>query len=151
METTAALVSDRVAPVREARVDDLRELGRAIERLGTVLRSLVARDDEPPPVWRSATFARGVEAIRATLSPVASLPELAWSARGLVDAEPGANLPFGIVAHRLARDPASVALAVRWHEIDGAVRVAAWPDVVRRRSLEPVGRDPVHEAGLWFG
>ncbi len=145
------MVSERVAPVREVRVDDLQSLALGIERLGAVLRSLVARDDDPPVMWRSATFARGVEAIRATLAPAASLPELAWSARGLVDAEPGAKTPFGIVAHRLGRDPASVALAVRWLEIEGAARIAAWPDVIRRRSLAPTGRDPVHEAGLWFG
>jgi hypothetical protein len=151
METSAVVTIDRAPSTPGARVESLLDLGREIERLGAALRSLVARDDEPPILWRSVTFASGVEAIREALGPVATVPELAWSGRGLIEVEAGRTSSFARAAQRLARDPASVALALRWLELDGRNRLPAWTDVVRRRSLEPLGRDPVHDAGLWFG
>ena len=151
METTAIATLDRVDGIHDHRVSDPADRAREAHRLATALRSLVARDEEPPPLWRSATFAHGVEAIRATLVSVRAAAALDGSARRLLGAEDGAGPSFGLVAQRLARDPAAVALAIRWLEIDGKVTLPPWPDVVRRRTLEPADRQVAVDAELWFG
>jgi hypothetical protein len=151
METTAVATLDRVDVIHGHRVSDPADHAQEAQRLATALRSLIARDDEPPPLWRSATFAHGVEAIRASLVDARTTAALVRSARGLLQTEDGAESSFRLVVQRLARDPAAVALAIRWLEIDGTVTLPPWPDVVRRRSIAPLDRQPVPDVELWFG
>ncbi len=120
-------------------------------RLASALRSLVARDDELPPVWRSAAFADGVDAIRTSLSEAHTRSAIDRAATVLLEAATRSGWSFPIAAQRLARDPAAVAIAIRWLEVDGRRALPAWPDVVRRHALEPAGSLVTPEAELWFG
>jgi hypothetical protein len=151
METTAVATLDRVDVIHDHRVDGPADRRREGERLAGALRSLIARDDAPPPLWLSPTFSHGVEAIRASLTGIDTTVVLIRSARGMLEPVDAAGTPFAVVAQRLARDPAAVALAVRWLEIDGATSLPAWPELVRRRSIEPPDRDSDPDAAIWFG
>jgi len=121
------------------------------QRLASALRSLVARDDEPPPVWRSPAFADGVGAIRTSLAQTHARSVIDHAATVLLDGEGRSGWSFAQAAQRLARDPAAVAIAIRWLEVDQRVSLPAWPDVVRRRSLEPDDQPSRADAELWFG
>jgi hypothetical protein len=127
---------------------DRRQEGK---RLAAALRSLIARDEAPPPLWLSLTFAHGVDAIRASLAGIESTGVLVRSARGLLEPVDPEGTPFAALARRLARDPAAVALGLRWLEIDLGCTLPPWPDLVRRRRLGPVDGDPVRDAAIWFG
>ncbi len=156
METTAVATLDRVDVIHDHRVSDRRisdpaDRAHEAQGLASALRSLVARDEEPPPLWRSATFAQGVEAIRASLGDARTTAALARAARGLLHAADGAGRSFGVAARLLARDPVAVALAIRSLEVDGAVTLPPWPDLVRRHSIAPPDPEPVPDAELWFG
>ncbi len=120
-------------------------------RLASVLRSLVARDDEPPPLWRSASFADGVEAIRTSLAGAHTPSAIDRAAAVLLDGAGRPGWTFPVAAQRLARDPAAVAVAIRWLELDARVELPSWSGVVRRHSLEPVGTLSGGDAELWFG
>lgn len=120
-------------------------------RLASALRSLVARDDEPPPVWRTPAFADGVEAIRASLSGAHTPSVIDRAATVLLDGAARADWSFSLAAQRLARDPAAVAIAMRWLELDARAALPAWPDVVRRRALQPVRAPAARDVELWFG
>jgi len=120
-------------------------------RLASVLRSLVARDDEPPSVWRSVAFADGVEAIRRSLAGAHTPSAIDRAAIVLLDGSGRSGWPFSLAAQRLGRDPAAVAIALRWLEVDGRVKLPDWPDVVRRHSLAAVGTLSETDAELWFG
>jgi hypothetical protein len=151
METTAVATLDRVEVIHDGRVDDPADRRREGERLAAALGSLIARDDAPPPLWLTPTFSHGVDAIRASLTGIESTNVLIRSARGMLDPVDDAGTPFALVAQRLARDPAAVALAVRWLEIDRATALPSWPELVRRRSIEPVEPTPARDAEIWFG
>ena len=56
---------------------EARERVRLLETLAEALPSLVARDDECPPLWLLPSFASRVEAVRAQLAAVATTEELA--------------------------------------------------------------------------
>jgi hypothetical protein len=124
---------------------------RTAQRLASALRSLVARDDEPPSVWRSASFADGVEAIRTSLAEAHTPSAIDHAATVLLDGDVPTDWSFALAAQRLARDPAAVAIAVRWLEVAGRVVLLPWPEVVRHRSLEPAGYQVGADAELWFG
>jgi hypothetical protein len=128
---------------------DLRQ--STARRLASALSSLVARDDEPPPVWRSATFADGVEAIRTSLAGAHTSSAIERAASVLLDGAGRSDWSFALAVQRLGRDPAAVAIAMRWLEVDARVMLPPWPEVVRRRILEPVGKLLGGDAELWFG
>lgn len=150
METTTAAPLHRVDVITDRQAESSADRRREGERLAAALRSLIARDDAPPPLWLSATFTRGVETIRASLDPVETTAVLVRSARGMLEPVDAEGTPFAVLAQRLARDPAAVALGIRWLEIDGRTRLPAWPEVVRRRSIEPDDRT-ARDAEIWFG
>jgi hypothetical protein len=120
-------------------------------RLASALRSLVARDDGPPPVWRSAAFADGVEAIRTSLAKATTLSAIDRVAAVLLDGATGSGWSFSQAAQRLARDPAAVAIAMCWLEAEDRVMLPAWSEVIRRRTLEPIRKHTAPDAELWFG
>lgn len=150
METTTVATPHRVDVIADRRVGGPADRRQEGERLAAALRSLIARDDAPPPLWLSATFTRGVETIRASLDGVETTAVLVRSARGMLEPVDAQGTPFALVAQRLARDPAAVALGIRWLEIDGTMRLPAWPELVRRRSIEPLDRT-ARDAEIWFG
>ena len=124
----------------------------ALDRLADALPSLVARDDDPPPLWRSAEFAQQVEDLRTALGPARSADELLRRVRCVGPLEPVArHESFDALARRLARDPLCVALAIRWIELASDRPLAAWPALVRRRSLALCPADPELEVATWFG
>ncbi len=151
METTAVPLLDRVEVIHDRRVPDPADRALDAWRLATALRSLIARDDEPPTLWRSATFAQGVEAIRVSLAAVHTRVALTRTSRVLLDDASPAGSAFPLAAQRLARDPAAVALAIRWLELEAGTQLPSWRDIVRRRTLEPTDRRTAPDAELWFG
>jgi hypothetical protein len=154
MDTIVRSALDRQDVIRERRdrrADGPLDQRQEGERLATALRSLIARDEAPPPLWLSATFARGVDTIRASLAGIETTSVLVRSARGMLEPVDADGTPFAVLARRLARDPAAVALGIRWLEIDLACALPPWPDVVRRRSLDPAAREPAGDAAIWFG
>jgi hypothetical protein len=110
--------------------------------LAEALTHLLARDDEPPARWLAPAFADAVGRARAEQHADA------WG-HGLVHAfVAAAPLTFHAAVARLARDPRSVAVAIRHLEIAGARRLPPWPDLIRRHMpTAPTGFD----ASLWFG
>ena len=110
--------------------------------LAEALTHLLARDDEPPARWLAPAFADAVGRARAEQHADA------WGhglAHGL---SPAAPLTFHAAVARLAHDPRSVAVAIRYLEIAGGRRLPSWPELIHRRTpAAPTSFD----ASLWFG
>ena len=154
------------------------DLRLRIETLGGSLPFLLLRDDARPGAWLSAAFASRVAAVRTLLAAAASLADLVhlvrqierqdalglgrgrgmlgrmetWTDRAEPDdgSRPGT---FETAAGQLARDAASVAVAIRWQESHGGMRLPAWPEILRSglSSVRVVERDHDLERALWFG
>lgn len=124
-----------------------------LETLADILQHLVARDEERPARWLAPAFDRDVALIRTRVAAIATRGRLA----GLLG--PGAEAATQPEAGRLARasrrlaaDPVTVALAIRWLEIRDGHRLPTWTEILRRRRLGKahiLGTTP--EAASWFG
>ncbi len=124
---------------------------RGLQGLADTLVALLSREGDEPSAWASAAFARRVAAARSLLRSVVSPARLA---AGLTPPTPreAADAPgFEVAARRLAGDAVTVAIAIRWLEVRRRAPLPAWPELLRRRSLDSVRTDPVLDVGLWFG
>jgi hypothetical protein len=131
--------------------EDAGPRARELEVMAEALPILIARDDDPPALWLSASFATEVAAVRSSLASIDSVHDLAtrsWLALRAGMAEVRA---FEAAARSLAGDATCVGLAIRWLEIQTDSRLPAWPELLRRRPTHvppPVGSV---DAALWFG
>ncbi len=131
-----------------------RETQRADRELGALaeaLASLLARDGDDPPAWTSPPFVRRISAAR---SIIASVDDPARLATGLEQTSRSRVRPSA--AHqtrvrRLAGDAMAIAIVLRWRELRDRCALPGWPEIVRRRSLDPPATDPSHGVGHWFG
>ena len=124
--------------------DDLRALADA-------LAWLLARDGDDPPLWWSPTFARQVASARSVVATVTSTTRLSAGLERPGPSGTGVRGRFDADARRLARDPVSVALAVRWLELRDGAMLPTWTELLRRRSLSPCAPDRGPEPTPWFG
>jgi len=110
--------------------------------LADALAHLLARDDEPPARWLAPAFADAVGRARAEQHADA------WD-HGLAHGpSAGAPLTFHAAVARLAHDPRSVAVAIRYLEIAGGRRLPSWPELIHRHA--PAAATSL-DASLWFG
>lgn len=111
--------------------------------LASTLAHLLGRDGQVPARWETSAFTEAVEAARARLLAVGTLTELVRAG-----SPETVDLDFGEAAHRLARDPWHVALAIRRLELNSRRRLPSWTDLVRRGVP---ARPSDLETALWFG
>jgi hypothetical protein len=140
------------APERDdAARPDAGDLAREIEVMAEALPILIARDDDPPALWLSASFASEVDDTRSLLSSIDSVHDLAG--RSLLALRSGVAevRAFEAAARRLAGDAPSVGLAIRWLEIQTGTRLPSWPELMRRRPTHPLPSPAPLDAALWFG
>jgi hypothetical protein len=124
---------------------------REIEIMAEALPILIARDDDPPALWLSASFASDVADVRASFATIESIHDLttrSWLAlrAGLTEVR-----MFEAAARSLASDATCVGLAIRWLEIQADTRLPAWPELLRRRSTYVFTLDERRDAAIWFG
>ncbi len=123
-----------------------------LARVGRALLAMLDRDELPPFLWLSTEFASRVAAIRSGHSALLTTVALEAARRRFLERQECPPVrDFATAVQRLARDPAEVAFGLRVVEIQRDVRLAPWPDLVRRRGLVTVGRDPRLDVSIWFG
>jgi hypothetical protein len=108
-----------------------------VEALSDALPFLVARDGDRPTVWLTDAFMARVAASRTYLAAVRTTAGLVARIGSAVETWQTGHGRFEAAARHLAADPRSVAIAIRLHEIQHGVRLPSWPEILRRRSLEP--------------
>ena len=137
------------------------DVAHDIAALADALPFLVIRDDARPAAWMTPMFTREVAALRTMLAPAGDLATLAMMVRRL---DRGASIALGPVWHgplrprsfesaarQLASDAVSVAIAIRWQEIHGDLRLPSWPDLLHQHSMAGHPLDPDLDTRLWFG
>lgn len=118
------------------------EGGAEAGTLAAALAHLLVRDDERPARWRASTFAEAVEAARD------GLPAGVAGGPGPAGPVASAAPDFREAVARLARDPASVARAIRRLEAIRRGRLPAWRHLVRHGlPAQPSDLD----RSIWFG
>jgi hypothetical protein len=92
-----------------------------------------------------------VAAIRSRVATIVNRRLLA--ARLGPDANAAEGSRFEQAARRLACDANAVALAIRWIEIQGDLRLPGWPEILRRRAFRAGNSTttPTTEDPYWFG
>ena len=86
-----------------------------------------------PARWRSATFARNVDLVRAHLRPILTHEALALS-YGREHFHVAAIGPPPRAPQLISRDATEVAYAVRWLELDRGAALGPWLTVVTERA-----------------
>jgi hypothetical protein len=147
----AQLVDLAPGPVRASHSSDDQSVARDLEAAAEALASIVGGDDEHPARWSSTTFVADVARSRSRLSMVLTMDELVAARRRFLPGEPIATSDRELAAGRLARDPIAVAFALRALELEEQVRLAPWPDLLRKRAVTSIKTDASLSVEIWFG